>query len=146
MAIQDHMHLSTTVSGTGEKAPTLKWYTIDRELEWQTIGAVKRSSTGKVFRHALSSGGNPIRFENYSYVVILRAEQSQTIDQRIAALKALLYQYAYLVDHDHVADGADHTSYVKAVVVEKIGALKKVEPMLARYYVPIILTDNFTVS
>jgi hypothetical protein len=80
-----------------------------------------------------------------AYILVVKAEQSYTLDQREAQLLAMLGRTVYLVDHNHPADNADHTAYRRTMLFDQMGEMKKFDPALSRYYVSIHLTDNDTV-
>ncbi len=144
--LQDHIHIGLSLGGSPEFAPLYSFPATDREKEYEAIIAPTRSLTGKLRIHAISSGGVPIVFTNYNYVLRVDAEGFDEAEDKVESiLKPMYGRTVYFVDHYHVADGVTHASYVKQMVVTKIGPLKQFNPKLIRYYVELQLTDANTV-
>lgn len=143
LPLQNHIHLSTAVSGAPEYSPTYKWYVSDRIESSLVILSVRRALSGKLHNHVLSSGGNPIRFKNFDYIV--RVDDSQDgMDtyQRLDLLQSMQGKRVYLVDHYHPDNNQDHAAAVRAMVLTKVGEAKAFTMKLPRYYVEISLEDD----
>lgn len=140
MALQNHIHLSKTVSGSGEKAPNLKWVITDRLDMPQKFMGLKRTLTGKLKKHVLTDESGVVRLTNYKLTVKVQADYGYTLDQRIAQIKAMNGETVYFCDVFHAADNADHTSDNKTMVAS-IGDFSPVGPGLPFFLVDVELTD-----
>lgn len=137
MAVQNHIHLDTTLGASPELAPVTTYRIIDRRLVPDISLSLTRSITGKLFRGVVTDGmGNPLVHINYRYTMNVDEAQLQT-------LVGLLGSQAYLVDIDHPDDGQDHTAYIVPVVVAEVNPLELVDRMLEWQQVGVYLVrDN----
>jgi hypothetical protein len=143
--IQNHIHLSDTLQTSGEFAPDVKWTASTREQVPEIIAAFKRTLTGKLQRHVLSDGSGPVQFLNYIYTLKLEDDGIQTAQEKLELLLSWQGKRVYLVDHFHVSDGANHSGDVKTVVLEITEHIQSETPRQSLYYVPVVLTDDYTV-
>jgi hypothetical protein len=141
--LNDHIHLSTTIQATGEKAPDLKWKV--RMPGHHEIPAVfmalRRTTSGALKRHSLTSGGNIVQLVNFKLTIKVQADYTYTTVERKAQLEALQGKQAYFCDNYHAADGADHTADIRTVVVSKVGDFVAEDSLLQHYYVDVELED-----
>lgn len=143
--LQDHIHLAATLGGAPEFAPVYTWTTSDRVESPKVIMSMTRSLTGKLRKHVLKSGAQPVQFANYRYVVRL-GRNTDEAQEKAALLKSLYAQTVYFCDHYHPDDGTSHSSAVKTMFVAYVGDLKVFNPSLIRYYVELLLEDDNTVT
>lgn len=147
MANQNHIHLSSTVAGAPEHAPDKKW-AITRRIEIpDVVMSINRTLNGKLRAHVLSNGSGPIQFVNFTLTVKVDARDGDTLDQRVAILKAMHGKVVTFTDLNHPNDGANHVIYNKSVFCQ-VGEFEKVadqDPALQFFYVDVQLTDNYTV-
>lgn len=146
MALQNHIHLSTTLDGAPENAPSFTWGITERSEVPTVVAALKRTLTGKLMDHVLKDDSGVVQFMDYRYLVRIMAEGGYTIEERKAQLQAMQGKTVYLVDNYHAADGADHTSDVQAMFVAEMGSFDKFDAGLQRFYIEIYLTDNNRVT
>lgn len=141
---QNHMHLALTKSATGEKAPIYKWKSVDEQIEPTHIASIDQSLDGTVRVHRVRRVGVPVRLVNYNYKLkVSDYGDGMTMEERVDLLLAMQGEKVWLVNHNHVADGADHTAYVKQMICAQVG---KLEPLrinfLDIYYVGVELIDG----
>ncbi len=145
LSIQDHIHIATTLTSGPEYAPFYKWHTTDRSLSTVTMASIKRGLTGHLHTHVLTSGGVPIIFTPINFVVKVGTNGDvDGAESDAYILRSFLDKSVYFVDNKHVADGVDHTPYVKTMVVSTVGDLKLFNPDLSIYFINITLEDNFS--
>lgn len=140
MPLQNHIHLSTTLQSSGEKAPDLKWAVTDRLEIPVKFMALKRSLTGALRKHLLVDLNGAVHLTHFKYTVKVQNDYSYTLEQRISQLRAMDGQNVYLCDSFHVADGQDHTALVRAMVLS-IGEFPPVGPGLPFFLVDVELED-----
>lgn len=140
MAVQNHIHLSTTLGTAPENAPTLKWKALERQNVVSITTSIKQTLAGKTRVHVLQDISGPIVLETFQYKLKVQADYGYTVEDRIAQLKALNGRRAYLVDHFHANDNADHTADVIEVFCE-VGAFPTDHIALQFFYVDVSLTD-----
>lgn len=140
MPLQNHIHISTALQSSGEKAPTLKWVVTDRLEIPVKFMALKRSLSGALRKHCLLDTGGVVQLTHFKYTVKVQADYSYTLEQRIAQLRALDGQNVYLCDSFHLADGQDHTASVREMVIS-VGEFPPVGPGLPFFLVDVELED-----
>lgn len=138
MAVQNHIHLDTSLGGAPENAPSATY----KVVEWTPFPtlelAVARGLTGKLFFDTITSGGNPVWFDNQDL-------QLQVSLAEFKAIRALIGRQVYYVENDHANDGADHTSDVRTMRLAAVKYLRRVDPMLITNLIAISLIDDDTV-
>lgn len=144
MPLQSHIHLDTSLGGSPENAPVLKWGVTDRLDIPEVIISFERGLTGKLHSHVLTDSSGPVQFNNYRYTVRVIAEGTYTLEQRMAFLKAFHGKQVYLVDLFHANDGADHTNDIRTMIA-RIGEFAPVGPGLPYFDVDVELIDDDTV-
>ena len=140
-ALQNHIHLSATLTADAELAPDLKWLTIDRAEEPVIFMSLQRSQTGKLFAHRLANADGIVQLSNFFYVIKVQADFGYTLAQRVAQLKAMNGKAVYLCDHFHAADGTDHTPDVRPVVL-MVNRFPMVSVGLPFFLVEVQTEDN----
>lgn len=140
MALQNHIHLATTLGSAPENAPTLKWKVLERQETVSIQVAIKQTLGGKTRVHVLSDVSGPVQLSTFQYKVKVQGDYGYTVEDRIAQLKALQGRRAYLCDHFHADDDADHTADVLEVFCE-VGAFPSDHIGLQFFYVDVSLTD-----
>ncbi len=141
MSLQNHIHLDTTISENGEKAPSTKWKALSRVPDVQVYASVSRSITGKLQVQVASNDGElPTQFTNYEYTL-------KVTPTELATLVSMLGKHVYLVDHYHCADNADHSEYIRTMFFAQMGNIKPPAENVDVYYaVTISLLDADTVT
>lgn len=140
MAIQNHIHISSTLLGSPEYSPDGKYRALQRRIAPEAIITWKRGLTGKLYLHLLVDvSGDPIIFENFEYQLKITAAEFTT-------LKSELGKRVYFVDHDHVADDADHTDHVKTYAFVAMEAVEPFTTALEDFMVNVTLVDDETVE
>jgi len=142
MPIQNHIHLSTTLGSGPENAPNMLWQVTDRRNVPVVFINLRRTTTGKLRPNRLVYDGSPVRLNNYSFTVKIKANEASTTQERMDALKAMHGQRVYFCDTYHADDGEDHTTDVKAMFVSEVGEFKVDHIKLDFYYVSVKLEDD----
>lgn len=140
MPLQNHIHLSSTLQISGEKAPDLKWAVTDRLEIPVKFMALRRSLSGVLRRHRLTDNGGVVQLTNFKYTVKVQPDYGYTLEQRIAQLRSLDGRDVYLCDSFHIADGQDHTPSIRQMVLT-VGEFPPVGPGLQFFLVDVELTD-----
>ena len=142
MSLQSHVHLDTSLTGSPEYSPTLKWVTTDRLDIPEVVMTLRRTLSGKLRAHTLNdASGVPILFQNYQYTIKVQADTTYTLEQRMGFLKAMSGKKVYFCDHFHAIDGADHTTYVREMRLE-VGQFPPSSPGLSFFLVDVKLEDE----
>lgn len=144
MAVQSHVHLAATLGAAPENAPALKWKTVQRGGRVEvshTFKTVRYALSGTVRPNVLKSGGVPVRRTDYQLRLLVRAYDGVSVTDRIDALKAMEGTFVKFVDHDHPADGADHTASVKDMFFESLSPIPDDHPMFDFFVVDVTLLD-----
>lgn len=137
--------MALTLGNSPEYSPIYKWRATQYGSIPRVIASIETTLTGKTRAHVLKDGSNnPIVWEDARYRIIIEAENSQTLAQRYDTLKDMMGQVVKFVPHDHVADGADHTTYVRNMFLQEVGELEPLSPILSRFYSDIFLVDAST--
>jgi len=140
MPLQNHIHLSTALQPSGEKAPDLKWVVTDRLEIPVKFMSLKRSLSGVLRMHRLKDTGGVVQLTDFKYTVKVQADYGYTLEQRIAQLRVLDGQSVYLCDSFHVTDGQDHMTAVRSMVAS-VGDFAPIGPGLPFFLVDVELTD-----
>lgn len=145
--LQNHIHLGLTLTGSPEFSPLYKWAVIYPNYQDMpdVIVGLKRGISGKLFKHRLQVAGTAIKFDNYRMTIKVAADDTYTLQQRIAQIKAMNGESVYFCDIDHADDGTDHTADVKTMFLRITSTGKPYTPMIVRYDYEIELTDDYTV-
>ncbi len=138
MTTQDHVHISTTLSGSPEFSPTNEFKAQILAPQTSIEVSINRAKSGKLLVNRLLSGGNPVVFLDYDLTLIVTDAERTT-------LIGMLGKPVYYVDLDHVDDGSDHTTYVKTMFFSQMGDHKEFDPKRARWTVHVMLIDDDTV-
>lgn len=144
---QNHIHLDTAISGSPEFAPVLKWSVRfpGRMDSPEVVMSLKRARNGKLHNHVLSSAGAPIQFQNYRYIVVVRARDGDTLLQRINKLKALNGKEVTMVDNFHPDNGESHATYGLQYICQ-VGEFRNTDQPVPEWFeVEVTLTDAGTV-
>lgn len=118
--VQNHIHIDTTVSGSGEKAPPQKWIVHDRREIPVIFLNIKRTKTGKLRPNIILNAGNPVEITNFQYELRVRNDGVHDAIYYKALVKSMLGKTVYLVDSEHCDDGVDHTAFVKTMFFSEI--------------------------
>lgn len=145
VGLQNHVHISTVLEETGEEAPTYAWVTIQADEIPNVIVSIKRSLTGKLYRHVLSSGGVPVQFKDYHLVVKLYAYGGLTVRQQLALFEGWNGKAVYFVPHYHPADNEDHGDYVREMVLQLAAPPQWIDTGQSTALLEVQLTDADTV-
>jgi len=121
MTVQNHIHLSTTLQVSGEKAPDQSWKVHDRVLQPLVFVSVRYSKRGNLLPNVLQSGGSPLLKTNFQYEIRARDDGTYTAEQNAATLMAMIGKTVYLVDNVHCDDGQDHTAFVRTMFFSNEG-------------------------
>lgn len=144
MAVRNHIHLSSTLGGAPENAPDTRWKTVQRGGRVEvshTFKTVRYSLSGTVRPNVLKSGGTPVRRTDYQLRLLVRDYDGVSVADRIEALKAMEGTFVKFVDHDHPADGEDHTDFVKDMFFESLSPIPDDHPTLDFFVLDITLLD-----
>jgi len=140
--ITGHIHLDLTVAAGGEKAPPLTFKVVDRRVITPIFIRLQYTLTANLrVGQPRDDDGDPVLQTNYWYNLIVQADDSHTTQALTMLLSLMRGQLVYLVDSMHCADGADHTEFIKPMILSDLGDLPKDDTMLRFYYVPVMLTD-----
>lgn len=147
MALQNHIHLGLTLTGSPELAPLYKWSVVypDYMEMPRVIVGLKTSLDGHLQAHRLVSGGSTIKYLDYRMTIKVAATDTETLAQRLSFIRAMNGEMVKFCPLDHAADGAAHTSDIKNVFLQIISSGKPYTPSIVRYDYEILLTDNFSV-
>jgi len=140
VALQRHIHLSDSLGGTPEYAPTYKWAATNRVLVPNFTVEIDQSLTGDRYDFAIEASGVPVVHKDWYYELFLRADDTYSTEDYMDRLLGLAGKRLYLVDHQHIADGSDHTAYVKIVRMTKIGEIHVSDPGLQFYIASVWLS------
>lgn len=138
-AVQNHIHLSSTVDVSGEKAPNIKWPIHDRKQIPIVFANLRRSKRGNARQNILNTVGVPIQIFNWQYQIRVAASGSDSVDTRLAYLLAMQGKLVYLVDSIHCVDTEDHTSFIQSMYLDLPDGLKTDHYGLQFYYVTVNL-------
>lgn len=140
--LKSHIHLGLTLGDEPENAPVYKFPTIDREEIPVFLGSIERGLAGNTMINRLKdSSGDDVDLCDFVFRVRVDARYGQTYYERKEALKAMHGRRVYFVDHEHCADGDDHTAYVRPMIA-KIGRIPRDHVALAFAYVEVELMDD----
>jgi hypothetical protein len=140
MTLQDHIHLDTTLQETGEKAPPAQYTVEDWSPQDEVVLSFDRAWDGTPYWGVVEDGeGNPLNFVNMRYTLRVTLSEYYT-------LRDILGYKVYLVDNDHVANGEDHTAYVRTMLFAEMVMAGYVNPALERLSVQVLLVDADTVA
>ena len=146
MAVQAHIHLDSSLTGSPEYSPTLKWVAVDRLDIPEVMFSIERTLTGRLKTHVLTDTNGPVQFQNYRYTIRVQPDGVYSLEERVDLLKALDGHEVYLVDHFHPVDGVDHTANVRTMFLQ-VGEFPMTHgPGLPYFDVDIDLTDADTVA
>lgn len=130
---QNHIHLDVNLAGAPEYAPVRTWKAADRQEMVMTSLDARRTLTGVLRLHQLTSNGVPVRFHSFGYR--LRVIDDESAD----FLKSMLGKVVYLVDHIHPADNQDHSIAVRQMGFVSLGPFTAFNVSLIRWYVDVKL-------
>ena len=143
MPIQDHIHLSLELEPSGEKAPTIKWTTIEELPTPEITVSTTVTLDGTLRKHKLIRSGQQVKLLHFRYRVKVDTYGGLTLEQRLDALWNMQGEDVYLVDHRHVNDSEDHTANVRKMFMVKLGDYDSIaKNVLTRYYIEIQLLDD----
>lgn len=137
---QTHIHLAKLLTGAPEYAPEYKWRATERQDFPEITQTLVRNLDGSFTPYVLSNQNGPIVFQHWRYKIKVEATETESLDQRIAILKAMNGRIVQLCDHIHADDGEDHTNDVRPVLC-RVGEFPADHPTLDFFYVDIELTD-----
>lgn len=140
MATQTHLHLAKLLTGAPEHAPEYQWQATKREDFVESTQTLVRAVDGTFTPYVLSNANGPILFQNWRYQIKIETTETESLDQRVAILKAMNGHIVQLCDHNHANDGEDHTSDIRQVLC-RVGEFPADHPTLLHFYVDIELTD-----
>lgn len=135
--VQNHIHLSTTLTGSPEFAPDIKWKIKDRKQTPAFYGELVPSLFGTRYAHVIKNGDNPVVYLDYSYEMYLINDTDSTAIEKLNVLIGLLGRELYLVDTIHCDNGEDHTPFVHNAWFAEIGDVPTNQLLLDFFYVPI---------
>lgn len=147
MALQNHIHLGLTLTGSPELAPLYKWAVVYPNyvpIPNVVIG-LKRSITGKLQTHRLQTGGSAIKFKDYRLTIKVDDDGVSTLQQRIGFIEAMNGEVVKFCPIHHANDGTDHTADIKNMFLRIVSQGKPYTPNIIRYDFEIELTDAYTV-
>lgn len=142
MAVQNHIHLATTLGIAPELAPAFEWRITEREVEQIGFVTIETTQNGRTKFYVLQESSVPVKLENFVYKIVIDEEFGYTQQERWLQLKAMCYKVVYLVDTQHEDNGVNHTPSVKSMFMSQIGTPERIEPSLKREYVEVQLMDN----
>lgn len=140
-AVQNHIHISSTLEGSGEKAPDIKWLIHDRKMMPTVFMTLRRTKRGNLRNNVILDTGNPVQITNFQYELRIHSDETYTTAQREAFLLAMQGKKVYVVDSVHCNDGEDHTSFVKQMVLDIPEGFNTDIFDLSFYFVRVDLTD-----
>jgi hypothetical protein len=146
--LKDHIHLSTALDSGPEFAPDMKWKVrVDGWMYTPTVTVdTRRTLTGKLKKHVLRSGGVPVLFKEYKYVLKIDDYDGYNATQRLAALTEMQGKDVYLIDVIHTPlDGQNHSGDVLNMFVTIAADIQSINPQLLPLYIGVELKDDFTV-
>jgi hypothetical protein len=149
MSTQSHIHLAIvgTVSGAPENAPTYKWAvraeSYFERSEFQV--SINRGPTGKLIYGFMGTGSVPTEFRNYSLRLIVEERDSRTVLQNLQLMRDMNRRICNFVPPEHPADAADHTAYLRQVLVE-FDEVVPFDVAMTRYEIDVRLTDATTLA
>jgi len=145
MALQDHLHLALTLSGSPEFAPVHSWKASGYQELPEIILAQKRTSLGKLRFHTIHNSMGTVKFMNFQLTLKCLTDNSYTGREYLAFLEAMNGESVFFVDFDHADDGSDHTPYVLTMKMQ-INRVRPMTTILNYYMVDLELFDDHTVT
>jgi hypothetical protein len=141
--MQDHIHLAMTLGIAPEYSPIYTWKIVFPEyIEVpEVVLSTKRTTSGRLRWHVLHDVSGPIQFMNYQLTLKLYNDSSVVTRQQLGYLLAMNGQQVKYVDLDHIANGSDHTPYVKAMRLQ-VAKVHPITPALNYYLIDVDLTDD----
>jgi hypothetical protein len=139
--VQDHVHLSTTLTGSPEFAPDMKWTVKDRDENIIFRAEIVDSLTGNIYAHVIQKDGIPVVRSDYQYTIKIIGDNDHNTFYYESLLNSLAGKYVYMVDNYHEDDGEDHTDSIIQAFVSQIGPYPVDHYMLQFFYVPIYLNN-----
>ncbi len=144
--VQDHIHLSSTLSSTPEFSPNIKWTVKygSRSMQPVVYVTIDEAINGAIQHQSLlDDSGNPVSKMNYKYQLVLSADNGDGLDAwgELDLLLAMHGKSVFHCDNYHPANGTDHTPKVhKAILM--IDSIPDFDIKITRHYVPITLFSN----
>lgn len=141
--VQNHIHLSDALQGSGEKAPTYSWVVNDRSKIPVVPLSLKRSKTFKLYPNVLRDDSSDIiNLTNFRYKIKVQGTDADNTQSLIDMIQSWIGKTLYLVDSFHVNDGSDHTGNVRSMVLADIPEGFKTDDFgLFRYFITVELED-----
>lgn len=141
MPVQNHIHLSTQVQTTGEKAPTYRWKIIKHQYTPQVVLSLNLSLAGTRMPMYVGAYNTPKQFPLYEIVVLIGGSGTTeaTRENDLYLLRDMAGKVVKYVDILHCADNNDHTAYIQTLVVTSVGPVESPANTWPLYYVPIKL-------
>jgi len=139
--LQQHLHLAMAINDTPEYAPIWKWVAKDRLYTPQVMLVAERTLTGKLRFYPQMDAGGVVVHQPYKYTIKVQADFTFDMETRIGQLVSMLGKIAYLCDHYHAIDGADHRPTTKTVLVKNVGPFPPIGPGLPFFEVDVELED-----
>lgn len=151
MAMQNHIHIIPTDLATGSyEHPDYRWYITDRVETPEVLMTVRRSLSGDLVTHVLSSAGTPKNYTTMKYTLKVSPTIGQTfnamngtldLEARIAQVRALMGKVHYVHDIYHMNDLASHTTGYRTMFMETVGDFSVVGTSLPYFLVDVTLKE-----
>lgn len=140
--VQDHIHLSTTLDGAPENSPSIKWKVRDWAPIPVVIADTRRTLTGILKKHRLTRNGSVVHLVDYNYIVKVDDYWGVDFWTRYKTLIDMHGEQVYLVDNQHIADGEDHTPYVRTMYLNVVSKPEYLSTAIKPLYFTIELQDD----
>lgn len=139
MTTQNHCHIDLTLGGAPENAPP-NTYKVQEYRPFYTADVdIARSMTGRLFFNTYTESGDPIVFNDVDLTLFVTQAEFEE-------LQAMVHKSVYYVGNIHPNDGADHTAYVRSMIMGGLKYVRRFDPMLDKHVIAVSLIDNDTVS
>lgn len=140
MAIQDHIHIGTALDDVGEGAPDHRYIVTHWAPQDEMTVSWERAWDGTPWWGIIEdNSGDPVAFENLRYTLKVTRTEYRT-------LQALQGRKVYLVDIDHPADEADHTTALREMFFAELQMDSYNNTLLERLFVQVLFLDADTVA
>jgi hypothetical protein len=140
MAIQDHIHIGAILDDETENAPDHRYIVTDWAPQDELTVSWERAWDGTPFWGIIEDdSGDPVAFENLRYTLKVTLAEYRT-------LQDLLGRKVYVVDVDHAADEASHTTYLRQMLFAEIQMDSYNNTLLDKLFVQVLFLDADTVA
>lgn len=124
-----------------EFAPIHKWTVTERLPESVIFASMEYTLQGRLAAFVYKEAGEPVRLTDFRYSVIIKAENGQAVEERLALLLSLHGKVVALCDSNHANNGTSHALDVRKMFFEVADSIEPINNAILRYNVKVTLRD-----